>query len=55
MVTDVNRLKLVLVEEKRTNNWLCEQFGVNPSTVPNGVRIARNPICRLLLKLRFRC
>ena len=30
---DVNRIKLVLVEKKRTNKWLSEQMGVNPSTV----------------------
>ena len=30
---DVNRTKLVLVEKKRTNKWLAEQLGVNPSTV----------------------
>ena len=30
---DINRLKLVLVEKKRTNKWLSEQLGINPSTV----------------------
>ena len=30
---DVNRIKLVLVEKKRTNKWLSEQMGVTPSTV----------------------
>lgn len=30
---DVNRLKLVLVEKKRTSKWLSEQLRVNPSTV----------------------
>ena len=30
---DVNRLKLVLVEKKRTSKWLSEQLWVNPSTV----------------------
>ena len=30
---DINRLKLVLVEQKRTSKWLAEQLGVNPSTV----------------------
>ena len=27
---DVNRIKLVLVEKKRTSKWLAEQLGVNP-------------------------
>ena len=30
---DVNRIKLVLVEKKRTNKWLSEQMKVTPSTV----------------------
>ena len=30
---DVNRLKLVLVEQKRTGKWLAEQLGKEPSTV----------------------
>ena len=30
---DVNRLKIVLVEQKKTNKWLSEALGVNPSTV----------------------
>ena len=33
MMEDVNRIKLVLVEKKRTNKWLSEQMGVTPSTV----------------------
>ena len=30
---DINRIKLVLVEKKRTSKWLSEQMGVTPSTV----------------------
>lgn len=33
METDINRLKVVLAERRRTNKWLCEQLNVNPSTV----------------------
>ena len=33
METDINRLKVVLAEKKRTNKWLCEQ---------NGARIVLN-------------
>ena len=33
IMEDVNRIKLVLVEKKRTSKWLSEQMGVNPSTV----------------------
>lgn len=30
---DINRLKVVLVEKKRTGKWLAGQLGRNPSTV----------------------
>lgn len=30
---DVNRLKIVLVEKKKTSKWLAEQLDVNLSTV----------------------
>ena len=30
---DINRIKVVLVEKKRTNKWLAEQLGVNQTTV----------------------
>ncbi len=27
---DINRIKVVLVEKKRTNKWLAEQLGKDP-------------------------
>lgn len=30
---DFNRLKVVLTEKKRTNKWLAEQLGKDPTTV----------------------
>lgn len=33
MTEDINRLKLILVEKKKTNKWLADELGVNPSTV----------------------
>lgn len=30
---DLNRLKVVLVEHKRTGKWLADQLQVNPTTV----------------------
>ena len=33
MAKDINRIKVVLVEHKRTNKWLAEQLGINPTTV----------------------
>jgi transcriptional regulator with XRE-family HTH domain len=33
MKKDINRLKLVLVEKKKTGKWLAEQIGKDPSTI----------------------
>ena len=33
MEKDINRLKVVLAEKKRTNKWLAEQLGCAPTTV----------------------
>lgn len=30
---DINRLKIVLVEKKKTSKWLADQLGKVPSTV----------------------
>ena len=30
---DLNRLKVVLAEKKRTNKWLAEKLGKDPATV----------------------
>lgn len=30
---DINRLKVVLVEKKRTGKWLAEQLGKDPATI----------------------
>lgn len=33
MENDLNRLKVILAEKKRTNKWLAEQLGRDPATV----------------------
>lgn len=33
MNKDINRIKTILCEKKRTNKWLAEQLQVNPTTV----------------------
>ena len=33
MKEDINRIKVVLVDNKRTNKWLAEQLGKDPATV----------------------
>ena len=48
---DVNRIKLVLVEKKRTSKWLSEQMGVNPSTVSKWCTNTSLPDIASLLKI----
>ena len=33
MAQDINRLKVVLAEQKRTNKWLAEQLKKDPASV----------------------
>ena len=30
---DLNRIKVMLAEKKRTNKWLAEQLGKDPATI----------------------
>ena len=32
-IKHLNRIKVVLVEKKRTNKWLAEQLGKDPATI----------------------
>ncbi len=51
METDINRLKVVLAEKKRTNKWLCEQLNVNPSTVSKWCTNSSQPDLPTLVKI----
>lgn len=48
---DVNRIKLVLVEKKRTNKWLAKQLGVDPSTVSKWCTNTSQPDLACILKI----
>ena len=48
---DINRIKLVLVEKKRTSKWLSEQLGVTPSTVSKWCNNSSQPDITNLLKI----
>lgn len=48
---DVNRIKLVLVEKKRTSKWLSEQMRVNPSTVSKWCTNTSQPDIASLLRI----
>lgn len=51
METDINRIKVVLVEKKKTNKWLCEQLKVNPSTVSKWCTNSSQPDLETLIKI----
>ena len=42
---DINRLKVVLAEKKRTNSWLASELGKNPATVSKWCTNSSQPIC----------
>lgn len=48
---DINRIKLVLVEKKRTSKWLSEQLGVTPSTISKWCTNSSQPDISNLLRI----
>lgn len=47
---DINRLKLVLVEQKKTSKWLSEELWVNPFTVSQWCTNSPQPDVETLAK-----
>lgn len=45
---ELNRLKVVLAEKKRTNKWLGEQLGKDKTTISKWVPILANQIWVIL-------
>ena len=48
---DINRLKIVLVEKKKTGKWLAEQLGKNPSTISKWCSNVSQPDLSTLVKI----
>ena len=48
---DINRLKIVLAEKKRTNKWLAEQLGVSAVTVSKWCTNMHQPDLQTLAKI----
>ena len=48
---DVNRLKLVLVEKKKTSKWLAEELQVNQSTVSKWCTNSSQPDIETLARI----
>jgi DNA-binding Xre family transcriptional regulator len=51
MTKDINRIKVVLVEQKRTGRWLAEQIGKDPATVSKWCTNTSQPDLRTLLEI----
>ena len=51
IMEDINRLKVVLAEKKKTNKWLAEQMGVNPRTVSKWCTNTSQPDLNSILKI----
>ena len=48
---DLNRIKVMLVEKKRSNKWLAEQLGKDPATVSKWCTNTSQPTLETLLKI----
>lgn len=48
---DINRLKVVLAEKKRTNKWLADTLGKDPATVSKWCTNAAQPGLETLLQI----
>ena len=48
---DINRLKLLLVEKKKTSKWLSEQLGITPSTVSKWCTNTSQPDIETLVRI----
>ena len=48
---DLNRLKVVLAEKKRTNKWLAEQLGKDPATVSKWCTNSAQPNLENLMEI----
>ena len=51
MNQDINRLKVVLAEKKRTNKWLAEQLGKDPATVSKWCTNKAQPTLETLIQI----
>ena len=48
---DINRIKVVLVEQKKTGKWLAEQLGKDPSTVSKWCSNKIQPSLKMLMQI----
>lgn len=51
MTRDINRIKVVLVEHKKTNKWLAEQLGKDPATISKWCTNSSQPSVETLMQI----
>ena len=51
IMKDINRIKVVLVEQKKTGKWLAEQLGKDPSTVSKWCSNKMQPSLEMLMQI----
>lgn len=51
MAKDINRIKVVLVEKKRTNKWLAEALQKDPATVSKWCTNVSQPSIETLVEI----
>ena len=51
MAKDINRIKVVLAEKKRTNKWLAEQLHKDPATISKWCTNVSQPSIETLLEI----
>lgn len=48
---DLNRIKVMLAEKKRTNKWLAEQLGKDPATISKWCTNSAQPTLENLIQV----
>lgn len=48
---DLNRIKVVFADKKRTNKWLADQLGKDPATVPKWCTNSTKPNLKNLMNI----
>ena len=50
-MADINRLKILLVEKKKTSKWLAESMGKDPATISKWCTNTSQPSLETLLEI----
>ena len=51
MERNINRIKVVLVDKRKTNKWLSEQLGIGQPTISKWVTNSAQPNLEQLIKI----